>query len=296
MNLAITYLLYPVLLIATVVVCTSAIFLNWDLKVTYTWLAGVRLITLLGVEYFSAFQNRWSMTRKSFFRDLKYMIVGGGTIRGLKNLLVILAIDLSQYNTGLIANTSIFTGFILTALVFEFVQYWIHRISHEGKGRIGTFLWRVHVAHHLPDKVYLIMHAVMHPINSIFIFFIMQVSLVLMGARAESIFLFFALLSLHGLISHFNVEIKAGFLNYIFVGTELHRFHHSADPMESKNYGVFLTVWDHTFGTFYYDPDVAPGRLGVQKPDDYPDSDELIKVLSLPFRGSGSRGASIIPT
>ena len=183
MKYAITYLLYPVLLVSTSVICTLAIYLNWDLKITYTWLAAIRLITLFGVEYFFSFQTRWRMTRKSFFRDLKYGLLGGVAIRGLKYVLVILAIDLSQHNTGLVANTSIFTGFILTALVFELLQYWIHRISHEGKGTVGSFLWRVHVTHHLPDKVYLIMHAVVHPINSIITYFIIQGSLILLAWR-----------------------------------------------------------------------------------------------------------------
>ena len=176
----------------------------------------------------------------------------------------------------------------LTALTAEFLQYWFHRACHEGKGAFGRWLWRVHVAHHLPDRVYLVMHGVMHPINLVASFAIIQGSLVLLGASPQSIFMLSAMMGLHGLISHFNVDIKAGWLNYLFIGTELHRFHHSADPAESKNYGVFLTIWDIVFGTFYYKPDHVPDRLGVDEPGAYPHSESFLQVLALPFRRTGS--------
>ena len=178
-------------------------------------------------------------------------------------------------------------GFVLTALTYEFLQYWFHRISHEGNGAFGRWLWRVHVAHHLPGGVYLIMHAVRHPLGLVMSFIVMQGALILMGASQQSIFLLNSLMGLHGLISHFNVDVKAGIFNYLFVGPELHRFHHSAAPEESLNYGVLTPVWDLVFGTFYYRPDRTPDRLGVENTNDYPQSHEFLKVLALPFASAG---------
>ena len=48
------------------------------------------------------------------------------------------------------------------------------------------------------------------------------------------------------------MDIRAGWFNYLFVGTELHRFHHSASLTESKNYALTLSFIDIIFGTFYY--------------------------------------------
>lgn len=174
-------------------------------------------------------------------------------------------------------------GFVLTALAYEFLQYWFHRISHEAKGPVGGWLWRVHVAHHLPSGVYLVMHAVRHPLGLIFSFVIMQGTLIAMGASQQSIFLLTSLMGLHGLISHFNVDMKAGVFNYVFVGPELHRYHHSASAKESLNYGVLTPLWDLVFGTFYYRPEQQPARLGVANPQHYPQSHEFLKVLALPF-------------
>ncbi len=293
---AVSYGLYPVLLGSTVAVAAYTILLDWDLKVAYSGMAAIRFSLLLGLEFLLPLKADWRMTKQSFFRDVKFMAVGGLLSRGIRFLLVLAAIDLSQGNSGLLPGSPVVVGFVATALTYEFLQYWFHRMSHEAKGTVGRWLWRIHVAHHLPSGVYLLMHAVRHPLGLVFSFVIFQGALVLMGASQQSIFLLTSLLGLHGLISHFNVDVKAGALNYLFVGPELHRFHHSAAPEESRNYGVLTPVWDLVFGTFYYQPDRTPERLGVEHPQDYPQSHEFLKVLALPFKNHARQPASEIET
>lgn len=279
----ITYYFYPLLLLAHIIICYLIIIEDYSKGAMFSWFAGSRMVILLAVEFGFPMKKGWKMTWASFYRDLKYAGVGIILFQGMNFLLGLLLIYWSKDNTGLLANTSILTGFILTALFFEFFQYWHHRLSHEMKGKFGNFLWKTHAAHHLPERVYLLMHAVGHPINAIITFIIIQGSLILMGARQESIFLLQVFMGLQGLVSHFNVKIKAGFLNYIFIGTELHRSHHSANIEEAKNYGAFLSIWDLIFGTFYYNPDKEPERLGVVDPENYPRSTEILKVMALPF-------------
>lgn len=83
---------------------------------------------------------------------------------------------------------------------------------------------------------------------------------------------------------NFNVNIKAGFLNYIFIGTESHRFHHSSNLKEAQNYGNTLAIWDIIFGTFCYNPNSIPQKLGVEEPSDYPNSDNIFEVVCLLFK------------
>ena len=147
----------------------------------------------------------------------------------------------------------------------------------------GGFFGRIHVAHHLPDRVYVIMHAVFHPANAFVTAAIIQTPLILMGVSPEATLAASLLIDLQSLVSHFNVDLRAGFLNYIFIGTETHRYHHSANVKDAGNYGNTLAIWDQLFGTFLYRPGVAPERLGVANPDDYPESNELARVLALPF-------------
>ena len=80
------------------------------------------------------------------------------------------------------------------------------------------------------------------------------------------------------------VDIRAGWVNYLLMGTELHRYHHSADPAQAKSYAAVVTLWDLLFGTFYYRPGVVTLRPGVEHPADYPQDREISKVLVLPFK------------
>src|SRR5207247_10960014 len=102
-------------------------------------------------------------------------------------------------------------------------------------------------------------------------------------------------LTFQALISHCNVDIRAGWFNYLLVGTELHRFHHSANLSESKNYAVTLSFLDVVFGTFYYRPGSLPERLGVVDPSAYPNSEEFWKVMKLPFEAESRPEFSNVP-
>lgn len=285
----IRYGLYPFLLVGTLGFASWVISSEQNLSTAYGWVMGARFAFLLGLEFVLPMKREWKMSWRSFGRDLLYIAVNGGVSAIVRWAIVFFAISFAENNNGWLRDAPITLGVIATALTVEFFQYWFHRVSHEAKGSIGTFLWRIHVAHHLPDRVYLLMHPVMHLINMLLSLAIIQGALLVSGASPEAIFVFSALMSLQGLISHFNVEIHAGALNYFLVGTELHRDHHSADPHESKNYGVVTPFWDLVFGTFHYRPGYAPARLGVEHPADYPDSAAIHKVMMLPLRNSNSR-------
>jgi sterol desaturase/sphingolipid hydroxylase (fatty acid hydroxylase superfamily) len=113
---------------------------------------------------------------------------------------------------------------------------------------------------------------------------ILTLPLFALGFSTEALFVANLIVGLQGLVSHFNVDIRVGPLNYLLMGTELHRYHHSADPRECKNYASTLSLWDLLFGTFYYRPGQNPQKLGVEQPARYPQDTELLKVLALPFK------------
>ena len=277
---------YPLLLAATLLLFAASVAHRWNLATVFAWMAGGRFVLMLAVEFLHPARPEWKMTRASFVRDLKYIAVNGGLSAVLKFGGGWLAIDASRFNTGLVSGLPAPVEFVVVLLVFELLQYGYHRWSHEGRGRVGAWLWKVHVAHHLPDKVYLLMHPVAHPLNFLVSLLIVQVPLVALGARPETLFLFNALMGLQGLVSHYNVDIQAGPLNYLLVGTELHRLHHSADVHEAGNYGVLTPFWDLVFGTFVLRPGRLPRALGVAEPRRYPRSEALGQVLMLPFRGA----------
>ncbi len=279
----VTYGLYPMLLVAIVIIILGAINHHWDYKLTYALTTVGLVLTLIFFETVFPLSRQWKMTTKSFFRDLKYIAVDAPAIFLTKSAFGIFAIYFSEHYKGIFSESPIIISTIGFLLVFEFFQYWYHRLSHTGKGPIGNFLWKVHVAHHLPDKVYVVMHAVFNPINALVTTAIIQTPLLLLGISPEAALAATLLIDLQSLVSHFNVNIRAGFLNYIFIGTETHRYHHSANIDEAKNFGNTLAIWDIVFGTFYYKPNQIPQQLGIIENESYPDTNEILKVITLPF-------------
>ncbi|HQU85877.1 MAG TPA: sterol desaturase family protein [Pyrinomonadaceae bacterium] len=282
----VTYGLYHFLLTVHIVKCSLAIYYEWDFKTVSMFISAPQFILLFAVEFLFPAKQEWKMTWKSFFRDLKFGASGILTLYISRIGIGYLMIFLSENNEGILKGLPFVLGFIITLLAYESFLYWYHRLSHEMGGKVGGFLWRVHSIHHLPDKVYLLMHTVFHPLNAIVVSLILQGVLVAAGVDAKSMYLLNTFVGLQGLFSHFNVDIRAGFLNFIFVGTELHRFHHSANMSEAKNYGQIVSIWDLVFGTFYYKPGILPERLGVAEPSEYPNSNEYWKGFLLPFRAA----------
>lgn len=135
------------------------------------------------------------------------------------------------------------------------------------------------------EQVYVLMHPAGHPINFILLQGLIRVPLFYaLGVAPDALLVVTAIIGLQGLVSHCNVDIRAGWANYLLVGTELHRFHHSADLTEGKNYAVTLSLLDIMFGTFVYRLNTPPQRLGVTEPGAYPRSSQFWRVMALPFR------------
>lgn len=282
--------LYPTLLAGVVAAWLASHAWGWNLSTVFAWMAGLRLAALFFAEWRWPARQSWRMNWASFRRDLKYVLVNGGAASLFKWASLWWAVDAAGGRQGGMQGWPLAVQVVVLVLAFEFPQYWFHRLSHEGRGRLGAWLWRMHVAHHLPDRVYLLMHVVGHPINLVISLAIIQLPAWGLGASQEAVFLFGALMSLQGLVSHFNVDLKAGPFNYLLVGAELHRFHHSAAMDEAKNFGVLTPFWDLVFGTFRYDPRRLPAALGVERPEDYPASGDILGVLALPLRGSVPSG------
>jgi len=282
----IRYGLYPFLLIATGFLSWNSITRHIDLGTTFISISAGRFILLQAIELLFPCKKQWGINWLNLWRDIKYGFANYGALKSMPFISAIITIQLADTNPGLIQGAPLLVEIIIAALLFEFMQYWFHRACHESKGWLGDKLWKVHVAHHLPDRVYLIMHAVGHPINLMITLWMVPITTWLLGVSQEAVMVWFAFRSLHGLLSHYNVDIRAGWLNYLFIGTELHRYHHSASVDEAKNYGSFLAIWDQIFGTFVYRPGKHPEQLGVADPKLYPDSNSIGQVLLLPFRKS----------
>jgi len=250
----------------------------------YPYYLGLLLGTMLCIEILRPLRTEWRMTRTTFFRrDLPFLLISGATI-----FLVQLLAGWFIIWFGLIRGVShneiaLLPSIILIILTVDFLWYWVHRWSHEGRDPVAHWLWRIHVAHHLPQQVYLLMHAVSHPFNVVIVKTLFTVPLFFIGFSTEAVFISNLIIGLQGMVSHFNVDMRAAYFNYLFMGAELHRYHHSANPTESKNYASTIVLWDILFGTYVAKFNAPPQKLGIEKPDQYPTDQEILKILRLPF-------------
>jgi sterol desaturase/sphingolipid hydroxylase (fatty acid hydroxylase superfamily) len=73
-------------------------------------------------------------------------------------------------------------------------------------------------------------------------------------------------LNASAMFNHANVALPLGLdrlLRRVVVTPDMHRVHHSTVRDETDtNYGFFLSVWDHLFGTHRAEP--AAGQLGME--------------------------------
>jgi sterol desaturase/sphingolipid hydroxylase (fatty acid hydroxylase superfamily) len=281
----IRYGLYPVLLYATAAFAWSSLSDAANLSRHYGAYLAAMLGIMVAIETAFPLREEWKMSKATFFRrDLPFMATGIAMIALIDFVAGAFAIRHSIAHPSLMVQMPLLPAFILALLAKDLLWYGWHRAAHELGGRIGERMWRLHVTHHLPGQVYVLMHAVGHPLDLAIARALSMLPLFFLGFSPEVVFLVVVLVSFQGLMSHFNVDIRVGWLNYVLVGTELHRYHHSADRTEAKNFSAVTTAWDHLFGTFVYRPERPPQRLGVERPADYPPDRAVVKLLALPFR------------
>jgi sterol desaturase/sphingolipid hydroxylase (fatty acid hydroxylase superfamily) len=278
------YFFYPVALAATLAFIFAQVSgLFGPLGKAYPVYLFVLISTMVIMERIAPMRSRWGMSKKSFFsRDLPMLLVNGATVAATTYAVTWLAQRLGQFP---VHKNPIpwWAQAIAALLISDFIWYWVHRHSHEGKDWLGRWLWKTHAIHHLPGEVYVFMHVVGHPINGAYVRVILMLPAILLGFSPEAVFAASVFNGFQGLVSHFNFDSRAGWFNRLFMGTELHRYHHSANPDEAKNYAAVVTIWDQLFGTFVFRPGKTPDTLGVLDRESYPADEEWLKLLCIPF-------------
>ena len=149
----------------------------------------------------------------------------------------------------------------LAVVVAEFGLYWAHRAGHE-----TPLLWRFHAIHHSVTKLWFLNTGRFHFIDSLISIVLAMAILLPLGAPVETMKWMSAVTAFIGMLTHCNVEMRFGPLNYIFNTPGLHRWHHSKDLREgNKNYGENVMIWDLLFGTFYNADYRPPADIGIKE-------------------------------
>ncbi|MFB0996616.1 MAG: sterol desaturase/sphingolipid hydroxylase (fatty acid hydroxylase superfamily) [Polaribacter sp.] len=152
----------------------------------------------------------------------------------------------------------IWTVWLLTLVMIDFVFYWYHRSSHRIR-----LLWAIHMNHHSSVEMNFSVafrQAWFGPISKVPFFIIMP----LLGFDPSITVVVAVFSTLWGVLGHTQWIDKLGWLDGIFNTPSTHRVHHGTNPEYiDSNYGNFFIVWDRLFGT--YSKEQAPVIFGLVK-------------------------------
>lgn len=149
---------------------------------------------------------------------------------------------------------------LLALLLVEFFLYWKHRLAHEWPP-----LWRFHAVHHSVTRLWFLNTGRFHLVDTLTGLAVAMPLLLLLGAPKDVLVLVSAITAIIGILTHANVQMECGPLNYVVNTPTLHRWHHSKVKEEGNtNYGENLVVFDQIFGTFFFPPGRPPADIGIE--------------------------------
>jgi sterol desaturase/sphingolipid hydroxylase (fatty acid hydroxylase superfamily) len=150
----------------------------------------------------------------------------------------------------------------LALIVAEAGLYAAHRLAHEWRR-----LWLFHAVHHSVTKLWIVNTGRFHFIDTIASVALSQPLLYLAGAPRPMFLWVAAITAFIGIMTHCNVDMRSGILNWIFNTPELHRWHHSRVSAEGNtNYGENVMLFDHLFKSFYFPARRPPANIGIDEP------------------------------
>lgn len=275
----ITYGWYPALAVIGIALAVAAIQGSIERAAAAGIFGALVVFGTAIVEWRHPLDRRWRMTGRSFFhRDLPYLGIDLILERVGEAIAALIAVSLLPADGyGPLARLPLLAQAFVGLALFDLCWYHYHRLAHT-----NDRLWRVHGAHHSPSQLYVFMHGVFHPFDVIVIRVVITVAVFgLSGITPTAGFIALLVMALQGTLSHANIDLRVGPINYLLMGNQTHRYHHSAD--HQGNYSSVLTMWDLLFGTFLYRPDAVPERIGLRDPTDYPDPEHFHQVLAWPL-------------
>lgn len=170
---------------------------------------------------------------------------------------------------------------VLGLVIAELGLYLAHRLAHE-----HLSLWRFHALHHSVERLWVINTGRFHIIDSLFKIALSQIPLYLLGAPLPVFLWIGAVTAFIGLLTHCNIDVRTGPLDWILSTPRLHRWHHSKLLAEGNtNYGENLVIWDQILGTYYNPPRPSSTDIGITGKV----ADSFLAQIVQPFSKTGRK-------
>jgi len=261
---AVSYVTWPGLFVLCMLITVYGF--NNDHPVLFFNLAYIFLIlSIFFLERWMPHEQEWRRKDGQIFADIAHTLSSKGTVQVL--LIFGGTIGLADYIKPVAEEAygiwprdwPMWAQVCLGVVAAEFGLYWAHRIAHEIRP-----IWRVHAIHHSVRKLWFVNTGRFHFADSVLKIVLGASILIGLGAPLEVVKWLSAVTAFIGMMTHCNVEMRFGPLNYIFNTPELHRWHHSQDLREGdKNYGENVVIWDLLFGTYFNENYRPPLNIGI---------------------------------
>ncbi len=243
-------------------------------NVTYLGLA----LTIAVLERVMPHERAWLENDGQMLPDLLHTVLNKGVAQVLITVIVFMGIAgwMAPRGDGIWpAEWPLAIQLALGLVVIEFPLYWKHRLAHE-----WPWLWRFHAVHHSVTRLWFFNTGRFHLVDTLTGLAVGIPILLLLGAPEPVLLLVSAVTAFIGLLTHCNIEMRCGVLNYVFNTPSLHRWHHSKDLNEgNRNYGENLVLYDQLFGSFYNSPRRPPRDIGIEQPM----PENFLGQLKVPF-------------
>ncbi len=276
---------YGSILIGSLLVLWWGVEGPYPIEVVSTSLYVVVIFTVLSLEFWIPFIERWGDLRKLTRADLIYFLLAAPIDQLHIFLLVGVLAQTAQYHHYLQVvdiwprQLPILLQLLIATLIVDFFKYWYHRWTHE-----VPLLWRIHSVHHSIDRLQMLRASYFYPIDILLTVGTGTMAMLMVGASHELIIFHNVFAGITGLLNHSNADLKCGFFDHFLNSPGHHRAHHSvAQPGCFSNYGSFFNFTDRIFGTRYLPEDqrtVEP--LGLDESYDFPPT--FLRQLTVPFR------------
>ena len=257
------YTLWPLLFTGAL----SIVFLGFHLgrEVIFLVIAYFTLaITLYLLENVLPYRDEWRKSDGQVIPDLAHTALTKGFGQLLLYIVAItgIAAAISEFEGAQFwpHDIHIFWQVLIALAISEFGLYWAHRLSHT-----YDLLWRFHSLHHSVEKLWFFNTGRFHFVDTFFSILLSLPLMLLMGAPGNVVIWVSSITVFIGFLTHCNINMKCGYISYVFNTPNVHRWHHSRKISEgNNNFGENLMLYDHLFRTFYHPKGREVVRIGIR--------------------------------
>ena len=284
-------------------VMAAAILLFWAFGPT-TWIknswsivvaTSITTLLVLGPEWVNERHASWRLTKKEFFTDLFYVILGSTAISWATDKLAENPLKAAKHSVGITTQWAMHLPFVaqvaLVIFLVEFGQYWMHRLMHN-----YTPFWLTHAPHHHITQLNAMKGAVGNPLE-LFLISLSVVALFDLPMAAE--FCAFNILTLVSTFAHANTRCDPPrWYAYFFTTIQHHSLHHSVPYEDTRcNYANSLIVIDRVLGTYRDGESEAVGqderrRLSIPEQFMFPFEPLIAKIKARRGRAEAAAGGA----